>query len=230
MNRAVILAAGSGTRINSYTPKQYIEINGRPLICYSLETFNSHPLIDDIILVVKKEHISLVRKIISSYKYKKVSNIITGGKERYESSLAALNECSDKNDIILFHDSARPLVSAQIITKCVNAMEKYNAVTVAIPTTDTIYISDEKKRLVSIPQRDRLLNAQTPQCFRLSTIKEAFSKALSDNTFIPTDDCSIVQRYLPSCPILIIEGETRNFKVTYDEDIELVKKLLNSHN
>ncbi len=226
MNRAVILAGGSGTRINSATPKQFIELNGRPLLCYSLETFNNHPNIDDIILVVKQEYISQVSDIVDSYKYSKVSKIIAGGKERYESSLAAINECDDENDILLFHDSARPLVSFQIITRCINAMDKYNAVTVAIPTTDTIYVSDANHQLVSIPRRETLLNAQTPQCFRLSTIKEAFSLALSDSSFIATDDCSIVHKYIPSCPILIIKGEIRNFKVTYKEDIELVKKLL----
>ena len=229
MNRAVILAGGSGSRAGGEIPKQFVLVEEKPIIAYTIEVFNNHPLIDDIIVVSKEEYVNSVIVIKTKYNFHKVSKVVAGGKERFESSIAAINSCEngDDNDILLFHDCARPLVSDKIITDCLDAMKHHDAVTVAIPATDTLYFSEDLRHINMIPSRKNFLNAQTPQCFRLKTIKTAYSLAKKDPEFLPSDDCSIIKRYIPTCDIFIVEGDCRNFKITYKQDIELFKLLLN---
>ena len=227
MNIAVILAGGSGSRFGNHIPKQFLKVNNKSILEYSIEAFEHHPLIDEIILVIRNDYIPLVKDIINQNGYLKITHIVSGGKERYESSLSAIHSCKNDDDILLFHDCARPLVSERIISDCIDAMSRYNAVTVAVKTSDTIYISSSDGRITSIPPRSTLRNAQTPQCFRLSTIRSAYSKALSDPSFQPTDDCSVVFRYLPSENIHIVEGDSSNIKVTFKEDLLLMSQILN---
>ena len=231
MNRAIILAGGSGTRIGDIIPKQFILVCGKPIIAHTIQVFDNHPLIDDIIVVSKKEYVDKVKSIVNDFGFKKLSKVIMGGHKRFESSLAAIKslENEDNNDVLLFHDCARPLVSAQILTNCLNAMKYNEAVTVAIKTTDTIYISDGGKYINKIPDRKFLFNAQTPQCFKLKTIRHAYSMALKDPDFIPSDECCVVKNYIPSCKINIIEGESQNFKITYKEDIDLFRIIQESY-
>ena len=227
MNIAVILAGGSGSRFGNIIPKQFLKVNNKSILEYSIEAFEYHSLIDEIILVIRNDYIPLAKDIIQQNGYLKITHIVSGGKERYESSLSAIQSCKNDDDILLFHDCARPLVSERIISDCIDAMSRYNAVTVAINTSDTIYISSSDGRITSIPPRSTLRNAQTPQCFRLSTIRSAYSKALSDPSFQPTDDCSVVFRYLPSENIHIVEGDSSNIKVTFKEDLLLMSQILN---
>lgn len=231
MNRAIILAGGSGTRIGNTIPKQFISVCGKPIIAHTIQVFDNHPLIDDIIIVSKKDHVDKVKSLAINFGFNKISKVIIGGQNRFESCLAAIKslENEDDNDVLLFHDCARPLVSPQIITNCLNAMKYNEAVTVAIKTTDTIYISDDGNFINKIPDRESLFNAQTPQCFKYKTISNAYSKALKDPNFTPSDDCSVVKRYIPSCKIYILEGESRNFKITYKEDIDLFKIIQESN-
>lgn len=225
---SIILAGGSGSRIGGETPKQFIEVSGKPIIAYTIEAFERHSLVDEIIVVCKSEYIDLIHDMIDANGYKKVVDVIPGGKERYESSMAALSHCTSPDDKLLIHDCARPMVSERIISDCIGAMDNYDAVTVAIPASDTIYVSDNKEHITDIPARASLRQAQTPQCFKASTIKEAYNLALSDEHFNPTDDCSVVFKYLPSCPIHIVEGDPVNIKITYKEDIEIFENYLSS--
>lgn len=226
---SIILAGGSGSRIGGETPKQFIEVLGKPIIAYTIEAFERHPLVDEIIVVCKSEYIDFIHDMITANCYKKVVDVIPGGKERYESSMAALSHCASPSDKLLIHDCARPMVSERIISDCIAALDNYEAVTVAIPASDTIYISDAKGHITDIPERATLHQAQTPQCFKASTIKYAYDLALSDSHFKPTDDCSVVFKYLSSCPIHIVAGDPMNIKITYKEDIEIFKNLLSLH-
>ena len=121
----------------------------------------------------------------------------------------------------------RPLVSQRIITDCLNALQQYKAVDVAIPCTDTIIEVNAEGHICHITPRSMLRNVQTPQCFRLETIDEAYRIGLNDPNFITTDDCGVVHRYLPEEPIFVVEGDTTNIKVTYPEDLILAEKVLN---
>ena len=158
--------------------------------------------------------------------YTKLKKILQGGKERYHSSLSAINAYDgDKEINLIFHDAVRPLVNDRIISDCIAALDKYKAVDVAIKTTDTIIKVNEDEYITGIPARDYLRNGQTPQAFKLSTIKQAYKLALCDPDFKTTDDCGVVYKYMPNELVYVVKGEQFNMKLTYKEDLFLLDKL-----
>ena len=215
MNVAVLLAGGSGRRMGGPEPKQFIQIAGSSILEHSIRAFHKHEGIDEIVVVAHADYIDRIHEIAAPYP--KVRHIVPGGKERYDSSLSAIACYKGQMDVnLLIHDAVRPLVSARIITDCIEALKSYKAVDVAIPCTDTI---------VEAP-RSMLRNVQTPQCFRLETIAKAYEVGLKDPAFVTSDDCGVVFRYLPDEPIYVVAGETTNIKVTYPEDLILAEKIL----
>ena len=224
MNIAVVLAGGSGTRLGGALPKQFLEVEGKPIIAYTIEAFQKNPRIDEIVVVSRAENVDLMWGIVHRFHYEKVSKVLLGGKERYDSSLAAIAAYDHPDDVLLLHDGVRPLVSQQIIDRCLDAMARYNAVGVAVKTTDTIVEVDHLGCIVATPPRSSLRNMQTPQCFRLSVIRKAYEVALRDRAFVTTDDCGVVAKYLPEEPVFIVEGEPTNIKVTYKEDLALMRQ------
>ncbi len=245
-NIAVILAGGIGTRIGGGIPKQLLPLSdGRSMLEHSVDAFESAPHIHRIGIVMHKDYIEQAQEMVRRNTWQKVIWIIPGGNERYESSLNAIRHIqrnvTDKIDSaninILLHDAARPFVNQQIIQDVCAALEQHEAVTVAIPATDTMYrVSPQGKDATSertvkdIPPRSTLFCAQTPQAFRLTTIAEAYrlalqdtkaqASALSGNPHFPaTDDCSILHQYLPHIPIHIVLGSPTNRKITYKEDL-----------
>ena len=241
MNIAVLLAGGSGRRMGGPEPKQFIQIAGRTILEHSIRAFHQHDGIDEIVIVAHADYIDRIREIAAPYP--KVKHIVPGGKERYDSSLAAIAlyqplkpetlkpetlkpETQSPPLSLLIHDAVRPLVSQRIITDCLAALQQYKAVDVAIPCTDTIVEVNAEGHICHITPRAMLRNVQTPQCFRLETIAEAYRLGLSDPDFITTDDCGVVHRYLPDEPIYVVNGETTNIKVTYPEDLILAEKVL----
>lgn len=227
-NIAIILAGGSGNRLGVGKPKQFVEVAGKTIIEYTIDAFERHPLIDEIAIVCKKEYISEMEAIVKTGSYRKVARILKGGKERYHSSLVAIEAYTDASSILLIHDGVRPLVSERIISSCIDALRSSEAAVVAVPATDTIIELAEDGSIARIPRRQLLRNAQTPQCFRRDVIAKAFDRALKDPSFFPTDDCSVVLKYLPEVPIRIVEGEEDNIKVTYKDDIERMQRILTS--
>lgn len=222
-NVGVILAAGQGKRFQSNLPKQFVLLNNKPIICYSLETFNNHPLIDEIILVVDEEYIPYTKDLISSYNFKKISHVIPGGKERYESVNSALSVIT-KNENVLLHDSARPLVNEKQISDVINELNQYSAVTIAIPAIDTTAIVNDKQIITSIPKRSSIWNIQTPQGFHSSLLIESYQKALCDNTISSfTDECGLIQYYNNTIEIKIVLGNQTLKKITYPSDIHLLE-------
>lgn len=224
MNIAVVLAGGSGTRLGGALPKQFLEVEGKPIIAYTIEAFQKNPRIDEIVVVSRAENVDLMWDIVHRFHYEKVSKVLLGGKERYDSSLAAIAAYDHPDDVLLLHDGVRPLVSQQIIDRCLDAMASYNAVGVAVKTTDTIVEVDQQGCIVATPPRSILRNMQTPQCFRLGVIRKAYEVALRDPAFVTTDDCGVVAKYLPEEPVFIVEGEPTNIKVTYKEDLALMRQ------
>ncbi|MCD7713655.1 MAG: 2-C-methyl-D-erythritol 4-phosphate cytidylyltransferase [Prevotella sp.] len=225
-NIAVILAGGKGNRMGTDTPKQFITVAGRTVIEHTIRAFDSHPLIDEIAVVAAEEHLSRMAEIIDKGGFCKVRHVLAGGTERWQSSLAAVRAYAGEDCNLLIHDGARPLVSAEIITACVEALSSHEAVEVAVPATDTIVELSDDGTIARIPPRRLLRNAQTPQCFRRSVIARAFDRALRDPDFSPTDDCSVVHRYTPEVDITVVEGDEKNIKITYKSDIQLLEKLL----
>lgn len=226
MNIAIILAGGSGSRVGSDKPKQFLEVAGKMIIEHTIEAFHRNDRIDEIAIVSRQDYVEDVEAMVRRNGYDKVRHVLCGGKERYHSSLAALAAYENDADRLLFHDCVRPLVSQRIINDCLDALQTYDAVDVAVPATDTIIEVDEKGNICRIPQRSMLRNVQTPQGFSRGTIRKAFDLALQDPGFQPTDDVSVVFKYLPDTQIKVIEGDTNNIKITYKEDLAFAERKL----
>lgn len=221
MNIAVLLAGGSGSRFGADRPKQFLEVDGCTVLEHSIRAFHRSSLVDEIVIITRADFVDEVRAIAD--RYPKVSHVRPGGKERYHSTLSALEVCTAPDDILLIHDAVRPLVSEAVISRCVDALSCYDAVGVAVPSTDTIVRVDENQCIVESLPRAVLRNMQTPQGFRQRILRQAFDLGLQDSAFAPTDDCGVVRRYLPHVPVRIVEGEAANIKITYPKDLEMVR-------
>lgn len=193
---------------------------------HSISAFEQNANIDEIAVVTKEEYFPLVESFIEKNGFKKVRKLLKGGKERYDSSLAAINAYTNDDDKLFLHDCVRAGVSQNIIDECARGLEKYEAVEIGVEPTDTVVAIDEDGCITDIPVRSMLRNAQTPQCFRRGTIKRAFDIALKDPNFKVTDDCGVVHKYLPEVRIFVAKGEQNNFKVTFPEDIERFQRML----
>lgn len=226
---AVLLAGGSGSRMGADRPKQFIEVMGKTILEWSIIAFSKVDEVDEVCIVCRKDWMDDVRQLVERGQYEKVTHILPGGKERYDSSLAAIGAYQDDEVRLLLHDSVRPLVSERIIRDCIHALDQFDAVDVAIPSTDTIIEVNEDGIITRTPKRSLLRNVQTPQGFRLGTIRRAYELALQDPAFQTTDDCGVVFRYMPDVPIKVIEGETTNIKVTYPQDILMMEQVLNKN-
>lgn len=225
MNIAIVLASGKGTRMGLDEPKQFININGKPLYIYTLENISSSSMIDCICLVANEEYFSKIQKDITSYSLSKVLYLVKGGITRQESVFNALKMLKQKNisfdDIVLIHDAARVLVNQEIINMNIDACLKYGAVDTIIPCSDTVIQSLDKKRINSIPLRSELFNSQTPQTFKFGLIYNAHLSSLGKNA---TDDCRLVLE--SGHDVFLIEGSKLNFKVTTIEDLKILQALL----
>lgn len=224
-NIALILASGTGERCKLGYPKQFAKINNKTIIEYTIDAFQNHLDIDEIILVTSKEYIAQLKEIVEQGHYSKVKSVIEGGKTRKDSSYNGISQIKEKECNVLIHDGVRPLVSDTIITNCIKKLESVNAVCTAVESSDTILVTDENGIIKNIPQRKTLRRAQTPQCFKLSLIKEAHELAGNDKNCIVTDDCGLIIHYNLD-DIYIVEGDNNNIKITYPEDIEFAKRYL----
>ena len=213
-NVAVILAGGIGTRVGMSIPKQLIKVAGKPIIEHTLATFQASPLIDEILVLMTPGYLDEIRAIVKKGGYDKVSQILEGagaGGTRNDTTAIALNALGDEDCNVLLHDAVRPLVSQTIIAANVEAMRTHQAVDTAIPSADTvIMVDDPGARMVDVLPRHLLRRGQTPQSFRLSTIRAAYAKAAEDPNFMATDDCTVVLRYLPEVEIAVVAGHERN--------------------
>ena len=238
-NIAVILAGGIGTRVGGTLPKQLLPLaDGRSVLEHAVSAFEQADCIDEVCIVMHPDYIMHAEQMLLANAWQKVRHIIPGGKERWESSVNAIRAIMNQDNSlpfregmgvgILLHDAARPFVSQDIIARVCEALKEHEAVTVAIPSTDTVYEMADGK-VARIPQRSTIMRAQTPQAFRLELIAEAYAKALGVDSLsaeacatchLPaTDDCGIVHEHMPEVPIYIVEGEEQNRKITFKEDI-----------
>ncbi len=224
-NVAVLLAGGVGARIGLDIPKQLLKVAGKTILEHSLIALHDHPMVDEVIILMAPGHLDAVREIVRAGDYAKVSDILEGGATRNETTLKALASLSDDPCNVLFHDAVRPLVTQRIITECFEALQTHAAVDVAIPSADTIVEVDKDNIICAIPPRAMLRRGQTPQAFRSDVIRAAYAKAGLDADFETTDDCSVVLKYLPEAPIVVVHGDERNMKVTEPIDVYLADKL-----
>ncbi len=218
---AIILAGGKGLRLEHELPKQFIDLGNGPIITWSLEKFNHLSDVDGIIVAVPLEYKKNIEEIVEKHKISKITKIVPGGSTRQGSSYNALFSMDFKeDDILLFHDAARPFFNEEIIKKCVEEAKIYGASGVYIKAIDTIAEADNGF-VNAIPPRDKLYYTQTPQAFKYSIIKEAHDTAISKKITNATDDVQLVID--AGYKVRIVEGDPSNIKITTPSDLELAR-------
>lgn len=225
---AIILAAGSGKRFSSDKKKQFVELFGKPVLYYSLKAF-SESNVDEIIVVTSKDDIDFVKEdIVKKHGFTKVTSIVEGGAERYDSVYNGLKVCGGY--ICLIHDSARAMISVELINRCIEETFKYRAVVPAVTPKDTIRVRNTEFGGETI-DRNTLCIIQTPQCFDIALIKSAFEGLYKTDykTLGITDDAMVVEKFTDA-KVRLIEGDYKNIKVTTPEDIVIAKAFLDAGN
>ncbi len=225
MNFAVIVAAGSGTRFGSATPKQFLEIGGKPLLIHTLEKFDDCAAIDEIVLILSAGEIVNFSATLEKFHFKKPVKVIAGGATRAESvrhGLGAID--AEKCEIVAVHDGARPLVSIEEISVTIAKAEEIGAACLVAKVTDTIKRTADGKITGTI-DREPLRRALTPQVFRFETLKKAFASENFDSN--ATDECFLVEKL--GCEIAFVDGSAKNIKITTREDFAIAEVLLKTN-
>jgi len=227
---AIVLAAGRGSRMKSDIQKQYMSLQGKPILYYSLKAFEDS-FVDRIVLVTGQEELSYCKKeIVEKYGFTKVQAIVAGGKERYHSvynGICAAGSC----DYIMIHDGARPFVTQEMLERARLELNSNPAAVAAVPSKDTVKLVDADGYVTATPDRNFVWNVQTPQCFSYPIIKEAYDKLsasedeLQERGVRITDDAMVVETF-SGCRVKLFEGDYRNIKITTPDDMEVAEKYL----
>ncbi len=225
-NLAVILAGGTGTRIEGDFPKQFLTLAGKTILRHTIEKFENHPHIDHIFFVTNEEFYDKTGEIVQKSGYRKVVKILKGGETRQESSRIGVTAAAPGDyENVLIHDAARPFVSKRIIDDILEKLNTYSAVNVAILSPDTIIEIKKNNLIKKVPDRNFLRRVQTPQAFKLDLIQKAHRLAKENNITNATDDCSLILN-LKLAPIYVVEGSQSNIKITYPLDLQIARKIL----
>ena len=219
---AVIVAAGTSKRMNDGVDKLAVQLSGKPLLAWTISRFESAEIIDEIIVVTKKDEIAKVKEMTKSEGFRKVTSVVKGGAYRQQSAQNGLNAVSTDSKVVLIHDGARPLIRTSDIKKIVESAKENGAALLAVPSKDTVKEVQNGIVTQTLP-RESVWLAQTPQGFRKELLQEAFSSAEKEG-YIGTDDASLVERI--GKDVAIVEGHSSNIKVTVTPDIGVVQSLL----
>ncbi len=221
---AVIVSAGKGHRLAGEKKKQFLLLAGKPVLCHTLDKFETCPSIDSIQLVVGQEDMDYtLRAIVEDHGYRKVSQIVPGGKLRQESVKNGIDALSRDVDIVVVHDGVRPFVTREMIEESIQAARRFKAAVAAVPVKETIKVVGPDRTVLKTLDRESLWRIQTPQTFQVEVIKEAFRRAAEDG-FIGTDDASLVERI--GINVYILPGSYNNIKITTPEDLILANLIL----
>lgn len=226
---AVVVAAGNGRRMHSDRKKQFLPLQGRPVIFYSLQAFQQS-FVDEIVLVVSEEDRDYCKKnIVDQYGFSKVKHISAGGKERYHSVAAGL-ACLKGCDYIFIHDGARPMLTEEILKRALGCVKENGACAVGMPVKDTIKIADKSGFIRRTPDRNLVWMIQTPQVFEAALIKEAYRRLLAGEEGlkergIPITDDAMVVETLMKHPVKLVEGSYENIKITTPEDLLIAESF-----
>lgn len=226
---AVVLSAGSGKRMKSDIPKQYMNLLGKPVIYYSLKAFQDCGF-SSIVLVCGKDDIDYCRhEIIEKHNLSGVTAIVAGGKERYHSVYQGLKAISEA-DYVFIHDGARPMINEDIIRRLQDAVIETGVAVAGMPVKDTINIVDSSNNIESTPERKYVWQVQTPQCFSFPIIYEAYEKIVTDEVagvdIPPVTDDAMVLSYVSAQKVKMVEADYRNIKITTPEDLSIAELFL----
>lgn len=224
MTTAIVLAGGKSTRMGGGVDKAFLSIGAKPLVAWSLLSFERTIGIDRIVLVVRKEQLLAAKAVVKMFGISKLDKIVAGGARRQESVQAGLAACDLDTRFVIIHDAARPCVTSELVIEVLQAVKRADAVTVGRPVTDTIKRCAPTKGAVveETVSRDRLWSVQTPQAFAFGALKAAYRKL--DSKVEVTDDCQAIE--LAGGTVKIVENLKPNFKVTTPDDALLVSALL----
>ena len=226
---AIVLSAGTGSRMKSDIPKQYMDLNGKPVIYYSLKAFEEAGF-SSIVLVCGKDDVEYCQKeIVEKYDLKTVSAIVPGGKERYHSVYEGLKVLKGA-EYVFIHDGARPMLTQEIIERLKETVVKEEAAVAGMPVKDTIKIVDDEDYVTDTPERKYVWQVQTPQCFSYSIIYDAYKTIIQDEEegwTIPkiTDDAMVLE-YATDYEVKMVEADYRNIKITTPEDLAIAQAFL----
>lgn len=220
---AVILAAGSGTRMNASVTKQWLELNGRPLFVHSLTQFQLCPKIKEIILCVKAEEKELFENVKDTYGITKLKAVVAGGDTRADSALCGFKMISDKATHVAIHDAARCLITPEMISAVITEAVRYGSATAACRATDTVKTATEDGLIMSTPDRKTVWQAQTPQIFETEIYRASAYLAL-DKKLIVTDDCSMAEN--AGFKIKLVDCGKENLKITEPIDLYFAEAVL----
>jgi len=221
---AILVAAGSGHRFGGSEPKQLTTLGEHTVLEHALEAIVGSGAVDAVVVVTRLDLVDRVKDLCSGSP--SVAAIVAGGATRAESVRAGLAAIAgEPADLVLVHDAARPLVASDQVAEVVSALADADAATVAIPADDTL-LRVETDTVVGTLERSGVFRAQTPQGFRLGTLRDAHDRAMRDPDFVATDDCSIILRYLPNATVKVVAGSRRNIKITTLPDLATAARLL----
>lgn len=226
---AIVLSAGRGSRMKSDVPKQYMDLNGKPVIYYSLKAFEENGF-SSIILVCGKEDVEYCKKeIVEKYNLTSVKAVVQGGKERYHSVFEGLKAAKGA-DYVFIHDGARPMITQDIINRLKETVVEEDAAVAGMPVKDTIKIVDDEAYVSETPERKYVWQVQTPQCFAFPIIYEAYKNIIQDEeegwTIPAVTDDAMVLSYATDHEVKMIEADYRNIKITTPEDLIIAKAFL----
>ena len=226
---AVIMAAGTGRRMGTAVSKQYLELEGKPILVHTLEAFQKSDLITDIVLVTGEDKLAYCRhEIVEKFGLTKVSAIVPGGKERFQSVYCGLQACRN-TDYVFIQDGVRPFVTEEILQRGYDCAREHGSGICAVPSKDTVKIADEFGKVLSTPLRKNVWSVQTPQVFRYSLIRSAYDKLFSAEGAGKqagiTDDAMVLET-MTETPAFLFMGDYRNIKITTPEDLNVAEEFL----
>lgn len=209
----VIPAAGQGKRMGTKESKQFLLFHDQPIVLHTIDIFEKHPEIDEIVIVVRESEVERTKKMIQTRDFKTAIQVVVGGRERQESVFMGLKHL--QTDIVMVHDAVRPFVTQKAITRLIDAVKKYDAAILAVPMKDTVKKAEENFVLNTL-ERKLLWSVQTPQGFRRELLLEAHLQA-KNNPDVATDDSSLVEQL--GIKVRVVDGEYTNIKITTPEDL-----------
>ena len=229
MNIAIIFAGGTGTRMGSGLPKQFLQINGKPILIHTLDNFQNSPYIDKIYIACKEEYIQLTKNQIDKFQITKVKCIVCGGRTGQDSIFNALSKAREENpdnSIVLIHDGVRPILTEEVIYANIENVKKYGSSITCTPCYETVILSSNGEKIDNVPSRDIVYTAQAPQSFFLGDILEAHNemRKINPDYIDIVDSCSLLRKM--GKEIYITEGNRGNIKVTTPEDFYILRALL----
>ena len=219
---AIVVAGGVGSRMNSDIPKQFVEVLGKPIIAYTINSLSNCPEIDEIIVAAHPDYIVYMKDVVDEFKYNKVSKIVCGGKSRQESVYNGLLETDDTADIVAIHDGARPLIDSDTVCKCIEQARKEGCSAAGVKMKDTIKLVDTEGFIEYTADREKLWQVQTPQVFKRDIIMSLHKDAIGNNE--ATDDCFLAEK--AGYRVKMVEGKYENIKITTPQDIFIMKGML----